>query len=156
MKKLVTRFLVLALVGVAVAAIPTEDHAAAEPEDFQVVVHADNPTETLTRARLAKIFLKRARHWHGGLEIEPIDQDKESPVRRAFTIAIHGRSPSSIARFWQRQIFSGVSVPPPELASDQAVLEHVRNSRGAIGYVSSETRVEGGVKVLEVTFREGE
>ena len=121
-----------------------------EPVGFQVVVHSSNPVESVTAKRLSRIFLKKRLSWESGLESRPVDQDESSPVRVAFTRVIHGKSVTSITSFWQRQVYSGRSAPPPELGSDQEVLEYLRQTPGAVGYISSETQIEGDVKVLEI------
>ena len=81
----------------------------------------------------------------------PVDLSANSPVREAFSLAIHERDVNAVKSYWQRQIFSGRGVPPPEKASDSEVLAFVRANPGAVGYVSSGTAVGSGVKVLEVT-----
>ncbi|MCP3957964.1 MAG: hypothetical protein GY719_08940 [bacterium] len=138
----------LLVLCVALAAAPAVP--ASESADFVVVVHPDNPTESLDRRQLSRIFLRVMNVWNDGGKIEPVDQAPESPVRRAFSKAIHGKSTFSIQSYWQRRIFSGQSTPPTELPSDQKVLEIVRREPGAIGYVSADARLTGGVKVLGI------
>lgn len=137
-------FLVVALMAASAT-------LAEETVGFQVVVHSSNSTEAVTKAQLSRIFLKKTAGWPQGPRSQPVDQDSKSPVRASFTTAVHGKSVTSIELFWQRQIYSGRSFPPPELSSDQEVLEYVRDTPGAVGYVSSEARLKGDVKVLEIT-----
>ena len=59
------------------------------------------------------------------------------------------RSPEAVRNYWQQRIFTGRGVPPPELASDEAVLAYVREHRGAVGYVSAAAETSS-VKVLEL------
>lgn len=118
---------------------------------FKVVVHSDNATSSLTRSEVSKIFTKRIASWDDGRKIQPVDQEDRSPVREAFSQAIHRKSVNAIKSYWQRMLFSGRDVPPAEKPSDQAVLEIVRGERGAIGYVSANTRVGSGVKVIEIS-----
>ena len=82
--------------------------------------------------------------------MSPVDQGERSAVRDAFTRDVHGRSVASIKNYWQRQIFSGSKVPPPEVESDAQVLAHVKSTPGGIGYVSPSARLSG-VKKLAVT-----
>ena len=78
-----------------------------------------------------------------------MDQGDEQAVRRAFTREIHGRSVSGVRHYWQRQVFSGKGLPPPEVPGDEAVVEFVRSHPGGIGYVSADVNLDG-VKVLEI------
>jgi len=117
---------------------------------FSVVVHPSNPIVSITRAELSAIYMKRTRSWRGGHEIVPVDQPAGSPVRERFSRAIHGKNVAYVTRYWQRLIFSGRGIPPRQLQNDAAVLELVKNSRDAIGYVARDTPPGDGVKVLEV------
>ena len=138
----------LRLIGVLVmlAALP----ARAGEEAFRVIVHRDNPIESITRAKLSAIYMKRTRSWGDGRGIVPIDQPVSSPVRERFSRSIHGKNVAYVTRYWQRLIFSGRGIPPRQLPNDAAVLELVKNSRDAVGYVARDTPLGDGVKVLSV------
>ena len=89
--------------------------------------------------------------WINGTTAMPVDQAASSDIREAFSLEVHGRDVGAIKSYWQRQIFSGRGVPPPELASDREVLDFVRANQGAVGYVSTSAKTGDGVKVLAVT-----
>ena len=123
--------------------------AQAQQAGYRVIVHKDNPTTALSAKDISSYLLKRKSRWDHGVAVDPIDLDPESEVRKAFSREVHGRSVSSIKNYWQRQIFSGREVPPPEVASDAEVIAHVKANPGAIGYVSASARLDG-VKVLDL------
>ena len=52
--------------------------------------------------------------------------------------------------YWQKMIFSGRDVPPPEKGSPDEVVAFVRSHGGGIGYVPAGTVLGAGVKVLVV------
>ena len=139
----------LRLIGVLVMlAAPA---ARAGEAAFRVIVHRDNLTTSITRAELSAIYMKRTRSWGDGREIVPVDQPVSSPVRERFSRSILGKNVAYVTRYWQRLIFSGRGIPPRQLQNDAAVLELVKNSRDAIGYIARETPPGDGVKVLSVT-----
>ena len=123
---------------------------AADPE-FKVVVNAANTTSSVSKAQLSRCFMKQANTWINGQAVQPVDQAATSAVRIAFSTTIHDRDVNAVKSFWQRQIFSGRGVPPPEKATDSDVLAFVQANPGAVGYVSWNTPVGAGVKVLQVT-----
>ncbi len=129
---------------------PAPPAGAAGAAEFQVVIHADNPATELATAKVVKMFLKKLKRWDHGVRVMPIDLDAKSPIRKAFTKAVHGKSVTAINSFWQRMIFSGRDVPPPERGSEEAILEYVRTNPGAVGYVAAETPLGDGVKKLQV------
>ncbi len=147
MKKFGVIILVLALTGLC--------HLPATAQDgntYVVIVHPDNPAKSVSKKKVSRLLLKELAKWDGGMSAVPIDLDSKSEIRREFSRDVHGRSVASIKNYWQRQIFSGRAVPPPEVANDNAVISHVKSNPGAIGYVSASARLSGaGVKVLDLS-----
>jgi ABC-type phosphate transport system substrate-binding protein len=135
---------------VAVLMLAISPSPAAEPE-FKVVVNAANDTASVTKVQLSRCFMKQSNTWINGQTVMPVDLSANSPVREAFSIAVHDRDVNAVKSFWQRQIFSGRGVPPPEKGSDSEVLAFVRANPGAVGYVSAGASIGSGVRVLEVT-----
>ena len=123
----------------------------ASGQEFKIVVNQTNSSETISKQELDDIFLKQTGTWSNGRPVIPVDQTASSSTREEFSIVIFGREVNSIKSHWQRQIFSGRGVPPPEKGSDDEVLAFVRVNSGAIGYVSSAADIGSGVKVLEIT-----
>lgn len=112
---------------------------------FRVVVHRSSAIESISRAELSAIFLKRTKSW------TPVDKPATSRVREEFSRAIHGKSVAYVTRYWQRLLFSGRALPPRQLPNDAAVLAFVRTNRNAIGYIDHDTPPGDGVKVIAVT-----
>ncbi len=125
--------------------------APAQDADFIVVINAANPATEMESSKISKMFLKKVKRWESGEPVLPVDQDEKSPVRKAFTEAIHGKKVSAIKSYWQRMIFSGRDVPPAALNSDQAVIDFVAKDPGAISYVTSGIDLGSDVKELKVT-----
>lgn len=117
--------------------------SAAPPPTLTVVVHPETGIGSISRAELSKIFLKRLRTWKNGRSARPVDQSPESDVRREFSRRVHRRDVVTIELYWKRMIFSGNAVPPPELESDERVLEFVRLTPGAVGYVGRSADLDG-------------
>ena len=122
----------------------------AEEAAFRVVVHRNNPIGSISRAELSAVYMKRRRSWRDGRRIVPVDQHPRERVREQFSRAVHGKNAAYVTRYWQRLIFSGRGIPPPQLQNDAAVLELVRNHRDAIGYIGRDTPPGDGVKVIAV------
>jgi len=116
---------------------------------FQVIVNADNPLTTISKAQLSKLLLKKEMKWENGKDVLPVDLKENSKTREEFSTQIHGRPVSAIRAFWQKMIFSGRQIPPPEKESDQAVIDYVAEHPGAVGYISSKTAITR-VKKLDV------
>ena len=119
------------------------------PPAFVVIANAKNPANGSPREFLSDAFLKKTTRWDDGEIIRPVDLGPTSPARRAFSQKVLDRSVSAVRSYWQQRIFSGRDLPPPELGSDDAVIEYVQRNRGAVGYVSGTAHLHD-VKVLPV------
>jgi len=123
--------------------------AVADEPRYWVVVHPDNPIDTLERSEVSRLFLKKATRWSDGTPVVPVDLPEKAPAREAFSKDIHGRTAAAIKKYWQQKVFSGEAAPPPEVTSEADVLAHVRSDPSAVGYVSDEAVLKG-VKILDV------
>jgi ABC-type phosphate transport system substrate-binding protein len=116
---------------------------AAPPPPFVVIVNPANPTTTVDQSFLEDAFLKKVTHWPDDEPIKPVDLASSSPVRRRFSEDVVKRSVEAVKGYWQQRIFSGRDVPPPELDSEDDVVKYVLRYRGAVGYVSPSTNLNG-------------
>jgi hypothetical protein len=136
------------LVGTIAMVVLGNRAPAGEPR-YWVVVHPDNPSITLRRDEVSRLFLKKLTRWSDGSTAAPVDLVESAPARDAFSRDVHRRPASAIKKYWQRMVFSGQSAPPPEVATEEDVLAMVRSDPAAIGYVSDEVSLSG-VKIVDI------
>lgn len=117
---------------------------------FVVVVHESNPISEVTREELSRMFLKKITVWRTKKPVLPVDMKENTKTREVFTRAVHRREVTSVASYWQQQIFAGRAVPPSQRATDADVLSFVAGNADAIGYVSPGAQMTPGVKVITV------
>lgn len=120
------------------------------PEAVRVIVNPATPVAVVTREQLSRVFLRKVARWDDGAPVLPVDLPESAPARDAFTRAVHHRTVGMITGYWQRQIFSGRQLPPPDKSSESDVVAYVRDTPGAIGYVSAGAELRG-VRVVTVT-----
>lgn len=117
---------------------------------FKIVVNKNNSLVSISKKQLSNIFLKKIYEWDDGLQIQPVDL-VTSDCRKNFSKEILQKSIPAIKAYWQNQIFTGRGIPPPEKANDQEVLKYVQSHKGAIGYISSNTKIKNyDIKILEI------
>jgi len=107
------------------------------------VVHPSSYVTSIAKKDLARIFLKQRSMWSNGERAKPIDQSASSELRSRFSQSVLGKSLAEVDSYWQGQVFSGRSAPPPTVASDAEVLDLVRRTPGAVGYVSASANTNG-------------
>lgn len=122
---------------------------AQDQQGFLVVVHPDNPTQSLNYSEVSDMFLTKTTRWDDRTVVEPVDLPSGSSVRDSFSTAIHQKSVASVESYLHQQIFSGRAKPPLVVESDSEVAAFVSKNSGAIGYVSSDFDPIG-VKVLSL------
>jgi len=145
--------LALCLLSSPAAELRAESSPAGGP-DFHVIVNERNPISSLERKFLADMFFRKVTYWPDDGVIQPVDLKPDSPVRHRFSKEVLNRSVMGIKSYWQQRIFSGQNVPPPELRSDEEVIQFVVKYPGSVGYVSSSS-VSGdsaprGVKIVSI------
>lgn len=123
---------------------------AAQEQPFVVIVHESNSTPALSRSDLSRLFLKRTTRWEGRTKVMPLDLETSSPLRHAFSESVHGKDVSWVEAYWRKMIFSGRASKPPEVGSEDRVLDFVRNNPGAIAYVSRSAPLDEGVRRLRI------
>jgi len=141
----------LALAAILALAGGAPRPAAAAAADFIVVVNAGNRQAALPAAEISNMFLQKTHHWESGERVRPVDLPEGSAARASFSNSIHDRSTAAVKAYWQRMIFTGIDVPPPEKPTPGDVLAYVKANPGAIGYVPAGTPLPDGVKALKVT-----
>ena len=121
--------------------------ATAHAATFKLIVNNGVGVSSLTKKAASDLFMKKTAKWQNGSAVVPIDQ--AAGVREDFSRAIHGKSAAAVKSYWNQMVFSGRDVPPVEKTSDAEVIEFVRSTRGAIGYVSTAVAADG-VRVIEL------
>ncbi len=104
------------------------------------VVNKSVPVDTLDKTEIKRIFLGERSVWPDGEEIKLLIQDKTA-VQKEFTRKYTQKSEAQFRNYWRKQMFTGKGILPEILSSDEAVLDFVSNTKGAIGYVSPKAAV---------------
>ena len=137
------------LAGLLLGAGPRAE-SAATGTDYLVVVNDGNPTKAMTSKEISELFLAMEPVWGSGQTARPVDLKSDSPVRRSFSQAVHGRNVTAVKSYWQKMIFSGKGAPPPELEHETEVFRFLAANPSGIGYVSSGTLLPSGIRPLRI------
>ena len=132
-------------VGAALALIAGSSRSVAAQE-FKLVAHPGLAVDAIDAPTAQKVFLKQVAKV-AGAAVTPVDQAPSASVREAFSKKVVGRPVGAVQQYWQQKIFSGGDVPPATKNSDKDVVEFVKSTPGAIGYVSAGASTDGA-KVL--------
>ncbi|MBC7662289.1 MAG: hypothetical protein H7276_00600 [Caulobacter sp.] len=116
-----------------------------------VVGHNMAPAEPISPTIVLGMFARKRLFWVDHSAVVPVNLTASHPLRRAFSSLVFKKTPEQLQDYWNDQYFHGV-LPPPVLASEEAVLRFVSTTRGAIGYVSA-CSVDSRVDIVAVLQR---
>ena len=116
--------------------------------DVVFIGHEQNPVVVLSRQEVRYIFLGQMREWSDGSKIVFAIQ-KEGATQERFLDGYIGKSSFQFSNYWKKQVFTGKCSQPRSFQNDQEMMKFVSETRGAIGYVSSDTNLKN-VKTVRV------
>lgn len=103
--------------------------------ELVVIVNPKNPIATLSTEQVSQLFLGKSAAFPGGGAATPLNFSEGSALRDEFYTKVTDKSPGQVKAYWAKQMFSGKSSPPKELASTADVKKAVAADPAAIGYV---------------------
>ncbi len=92
-------------------------------------------------AQAAQFFLGKSN------QFTPVDQSKDSAIRREFCEKAASKSLTEVEGMWARLEFSGKGTTPKAYGSDAAAKKAIATDSAAIGYINKAS-VDDTVKVL--------
>ncbi|GAA0856184.1 substrate-binding domain-containing protein [Aliiglaciecola litoralis] len=113
--------------------------AHADGKSVTVLIHNDVKTTELTSAQLRKIFSMRQTLWPDGTPIVVFVLPSQHPAHQALCKDMLKMFPYQVERIWNKLAYSGLGEKPIEVSSEQEMLERLRTTPGAIGYVMENT-----------------
>jgi ABC-type phosphate transport system substrate-binding protein len=102
---------------------------------------------SLTDQEVQNIYLGKKTQWDDGKSITVVTTGNDL-LHEAFLKRFIKKTPSQFRIFWKKMEFTGTGTTPNEIATEDAVIEFVKKTEGAMGYVSSEKAAASGCKVL--------
>ncbi len=127
--------------------------AVPAPAQVSVIAHPSVPAETIRRAQLLDLYTGDVKLWGNGVPVVVFDLRPKSPVKEQFYDFL-GKTTSRMKSIWLKKKLAGESDPPEAAETEEEMLEKVRTTPGAVGFVSH-ARVNGSVKVLTVIPEKG-
>jgi ABC-type phosphate transport system substrate-binding protein len=91
----------------------------------------------------------RQTQWPDGQPVVVFVLPDSNPVHESFAKETLGLYPYRLRQTWDRLSFSGMARPPVEVRDENDMRARVRNTPGAIGYITKETGNDS-IKILRV------
>lgn len=114
-----------------------------------VVVHPSVTESTLSTLQLRHIYTMRQTQWLDGQRITVFVLPRHHALHLQFSKERLEMYPYQLDRIWNKLTYSGLGVAPITVTSPAALIDAVRKTPGAIGYIE-DFKDEKGFYVIEV------
>lgn len=108
-----------------------------------VIVHPTVQLDNLSPSNLRRIFTMRNRQWQKDLPIRVFVFASDNKIHSNFCLQTLEVFPYQLDKIWGKLLFSGLGEPPQVVNSYEEMIEKVRSTPGAIGYVDKIVNSEG-------------
>lgn len=121
-------------VGVLGMGLPSAP-VGAQPADIVIIGHKDLPESALSKVDLQNIFLgKKATLGSANITFVIL---KSGAVHEKFLQAYLARTTAQYEQYWKKMVFSGQGRMPKVFETEAALLEYVKTTAGALGYLGT-------------------
>lgn len=134
--------------GLAVAVLLTLGMAQSSLAGVIVIANEDVPVGSLSDSDLKNIYLGKKTFWNSDVKIT-LTVLKEGGVHESFLKDYVGKTPEQFKNYWNKILFTGAGTPPTPFSSEADLVDYVKKTRGAIGYIDSQTSHQG-VRVIDI------
>lgn len=114
-----------------------------------IIVNPEAQVQNLSQHNLLRIYTMQQKRWPNGKKIKVFTLSLVNKTHQRFVKQILKSQPYQLERHWKRLLFSGIGKTPLAINDEQKMLEQVKSTPGAIGYLSHSTQVEPSL-ILEV------
>jgi hypothetical protein len=116
--------------------------------DVKVIANSSVGVSQISPEDLRRVFLVTKTSLADGSHVVPVLLNLSSAYK-AFLQEYIDKTPAGLENYYRSLAFTGKGTMPKMLKTEAAVLEYVKRTKGAIGFVSADAQTEG-VKLLEV------
>jgi hypothetical protein len=116
-----------------------------------VIVSPSLTSTKLDRSLLRAVFTMRLRQWPDGSPIRVFVLPDHDPLSDQFYRERLGMYSYVLRRAWDRMVFTGTGLAPTVVRTEREMIERVRSTPGAIGYVRKRELSEADGQLLRST-----
>lgn len=115
-------------------------------DDIVFICNRDVFHNSLSKSDIQKIFLGKKTTWDDRKDLIVFTM-KPSELHSVFLREYIGRSQQQYKNYWKQLLFIGKGTPPRSFKSEAGIIEKVKNTSGAIAYVSKNADISSVKKI---------
>jgi TonB family protein len=135
-----TKYFRISVAALGVTALLSGIASAAS--GVKVIANPSVKADSISAEALKSVFLEERSSLPDGSRVEPVIS-KGGTAHETFVKQYLGKSDSDLQTYYRSLVFTGKGSMPRAVGSDTEIAAYVARTRGAIGYVSSETNIDG-------------
>ncbi len=116
---------------------------------INIISNITAETVSLSTTQLRRIYSMRQVHWQNGTPIVVYVLSSKNIIHQKFCKEQLRLFPYQLDRIWHKLTFSGYGVAPIEVANESELVEAVKSTKGAIGYVENVLEVSD-VNIIKI------
>lgn len=113
------------------------------------VINLDTSQRSISKNGLSAIFKMRLRHWNDGSDVTVFVLPDEDPLHKQFCKQILNVFPHQMRKNWNKLVFSGTGQAPIRVENKEEMINKLRSTPGAVGYLSGADIIDG-IKILNI------
>jgi len=125
--------------------------APALSAEVAVIAHPSVPADQLDRTSLFDVYSGDIQEWANGAPIVLIDLKPKTDIKEAFYDYL-GKSASRMKSIWMKNMLTGEGQPPVSVESQEAILERVASTPGAVGYIDRRLVTDQVITLTIITY----
>lgn len=142
-KKCLLGFVFLAIAGMALT-FPGPTLA----DDLVIIGNRSVPVSEMSQTDIQNIYLGKTKVWDNGMKVVVVALG-DGDVSDRFLKNYVKKNSNTFNMYWKKQVFTGGGKPPASFDKEKDLVEYVSTTKGAVGYVSSQS-VSDNVKIILV------
>ena len=118
-------------------------------QQIKIVGNPDGPPAQLETKELRSIFKAQKQWWDNDTKISIVLLKSSVPISGTIADKVFAMTKNEVKTYWIQIVFRGKAATPKHFDSEDAVIDYIESTPGAIGVVSAETDT-GSLKVIQV------
>ncbi len=122
-----------------------------EVQAIEIIANSNVLQQSISTNQLLAIYLGRRRTWPGGEGIKVVMLKQRDSLHTKFCRDLLHITPRKIKHSWDRVVFSGTGRGATEVKTQQEMLQIIKDTPGAVGYIDRSAVLfeeEVGINVL--------
>ena len=118
--------------------------------DDIIIIANDIGTTTLDKRQLILYAKGEKNFWANNKKVIITLPSAKSEMAASVAKSVYKTTASGMQKYWLSLVFQGRADPPLFFATDEEVIRHVQNNKGAIGFISSKNKAMAESLVIDI------